>query len=68
MRQLKLWADLVAFLRDWSAWRKARRSRPSIAQLKLDYEKARKAHRGQREKLALLRAEVHRRLAAGLGR
>jgi hypothetical protein len=68
MRRLKLWKELVSFLREWAEFRRKRRARPSIARLKLEYAKARKAHRGQRAAQARLQAAVHRRLAQELGR
>jgi hypothetical protein len=68
IRSLSFFRELVSFLREWAEFRRTRRARPSIAQLKLEYAKARKAHRGQRAAQARLQAAVHRRLAAELGK
>ena len=68
LRKLAFWRDLVAFISDWPRWRQARHApRPSLAKLRLEYERARKAHRGQQAAYERLRTAWHIELKRELG-
>jgi hypothetical protein len=62
-------ADLLAFLRSWSDWRKRMpelEPKPDFAEAKANYASARKAHHGQREAWLKLRDAANESLKRGL--
>ncbi|MDR3464194.1 MAG: hypothetical protein P4L76_17970 [Beijerinckiaceae bacterium] len=69
IRSLGIWPEIIAFLATYPQWHRARRApKPTRAQLKAQYDAARRHHRGQGDAFRRYRDATHEALRRNLER